>query len=262
MSGSTQVSLIPAERHRRIVEYIEARRSAKIEELAQALGASPATIRRDLDRLAARGVISRTHGGAVLATASTAFEQLYPEKKRIHAAEKRRIGVEAASLVADGETLILDSGSTTLEIARNLTRRKNLTIITNDLFIACGVAFDPSTVLMVTGGVRREGFNVLIGPVAEDFLRQVSVNKTFLSADAVDLQHGVTNATFAEAALKRLIIEAAQEVVLVADHSKFGKAALAKVCPAERLHRVITSTGIPESLLKGFEKLGIPVTVV
>lgn len=259
MPGPT--SLIPAERHRLIMEYVAMRRSAKIGELALSLGVSAATIRRDLAQLAEQGVINRTHGGAVPLVTSTAFEPVYQEKMRIFPAEKRRIGVEAASLVADGETVILDSGSTTLEVAQNLTRHKGLTVITNDLFIAGSVTFDPSTALIVTGGARREGLNVLIGPIAEDFLRQVKVNKTFLAADAVDPRQGVTNATFAEASLKRLIIRAAQEVILVSDHSKFGKAALAKVCPIEQIGRVITSAGISPQMVMELERRGITVTV-
>lgn len=164
-------------------------------------------------------------------------------------------------MVADGETLILDSGSTTLEIARQLAKRKDITIITNDLYIASTVSYDPTTTLIVTGGVRREGFNVLVGPIAEELLRKVRVNRTFLAADAVDLAYGVMNATFTEIQIKQLIIQAAKEVVLVADHTKFGKAALAKVCSLTDIHHVVTDTGIADSVLEELKRLGIPVTL-
>lgn len=255
-------SALPAERRRRILEYLKANRSGKNEELAGALGVSLATVRRDLDYLATQGLVSRTHGGAILPEHSTAFERLYSEKRLLGQAEKRRIGEAAAAMVADGETLILDSGSTTIEVARRLKHHKNLTIITNDLLIASTLEFDPSTTLMLTGGTRRAGFSVLIGPVTEDFFRGVRVNKSFLSADAVDLVHGITNATFPEAATKRLIIEAAREVILVVDHSKFGGSALAKVSGLELVHQVVTDSGVGDETLRGLARLGLKVTVV
>ncbi|WP_324716564.1 DeoR/GlpR family DNA-binding transcription regulator [Carboxydochorda subterranea] len=255
-------TVVPAERRRRIVEFLRANRSAKNEELAAALGVSVATVRRDLDFLATQGLVSRTHGGAVLPESSTAYERLYSEKRVLFQDEKRRIGQAAAAMVADGETIILDTGSTTFQVAHHLAGHKNLTIITNDLLIAAILEFDPTTQLVVTGGIRRSGFSVLIGPITEDLLRGVKVNKSFLSADAVDLTHGISNATFAEAATKRLIIEAARQVVLVVDHSKFGGMALAKVAGLERIHHIITDSGVSPDVLQGLERLGVPVTVV
>jgi DeoR/GlpR family transcriptional regulator of sugar metabolism len=258
---SSQISILPAERRRRILEYIQINQSGKIEDLAVALGVSEATVRRDLTILATEGSISRTHGGAVLIT-STAYELRYSEKKLLFQSKKRLIGVKAAEMVANGETLILDSGSTTFEIARQLTKHKNLTIITYDLAIASRIAFDSSTTVMVTGGIRREGFNVLIGPVAENFLRQVTVNKSFLSIDAIDFKQGITNATFAEVSIKQQIIKAGREVILVADHSKFGNVALAKVCSVEQINYVITDSGIDESIVQGFQQYNIPMIIV
>lgn len=227
-----------------------------------ALDVSEATVRRDLTMMAEEGLVSRARGGAILPASSTAFEPLYPEKRLINTEEKRRIGVEAALMVVDGETLILDSGSTTFEIARNLTDHKNLTIITNDLVIASSVMFDSTTSVIVTGGIRRQGFNTLIGPVTDEFLQQVKVNKTFLAADAIDFQQGVTNATFAEISVKRLMIQAAREVILVADHSKFANIALARVCPLDKVHCVITDSSIDESILQDFQRLDIPIKIV
>lgn len=262
MAQNNQESILPAERRKRILEFIQLNGSGRIEELASTLDVSEATVRRDLSILATEGLVDRTHGGAVLPEASTAFERLYPEKRLLCSEEKHLLGIEAALMVADGETLILDSGSTTFEIARNLTLHKNLTIITYDLFIASSIAYDPSTTIIVTGGTRREGFNVLIGPITEELIRQVKVNKAFLAADAVDFSQGVTNATFIEVSIKRLIIEAASEVILVADHSKFNKVALAKVCSLDQIHHVITDSGVDDSILQGLQRIGIPTTIV
>ncbi|HBE77163.1 MAG TPA: DeoR/GlpR transcriptional regulator [Firmicutes bacterium] len=262
MLQNNQDAILPAERRKRILEYIQENRSAKIEELALILDVSEATVRRDLAILATEGLVDRTYGGAVLSEVSTAFELLYPEKRMLFPDEKHLIGIEAASMVADGETLILDSGSTTYEIAKNLIRHKNLTIITYDLFIASNISYDPSTTVIVTGGVRREGFNVVTGPIAEEFLHQVRVNKAFLGADAVDIDSGITNATFIEVSIKRRIIESASEVILVADHSKFGKVALAKVCALNQIHHVITDSAVDESIIQELQRSGIATRLV
>lgn len=232
-----------------------------MDELAALLKVSVATVRRDLALLAEKGELDRTRGGAIAPAVSTAFERLHAEKLTINQAEKRQIGIAAARFVHDGETVILDSGSTTLEVARNLTKLKNLVIITNDLFIASNIVFDPTTTVVLSGGTRREGYSVLIGPVAEDFFRRVRVNKSFLSADAVDLEYGITNATFTEAALKQLIIEAAQEVVLVVDHTKFGQTALARVCPLSSIQHIVTDAGVSEPVRHDLERLGISLTI-
>ncbi len=253
-------SILPAERRKRMVEYIQQKRSGRIEELAAILEVSEATVRRDLDILAEEGLVSRTHGGAVLPESSTAFERLYPDKRLLYAEKKKLIGAEAALLVSDGETLILDSGSTTFEIAQNLTGHKNLTIITYDLYIA-GIGYDPSTTVIVTGGMRREGFNILYGPIAEDVLRQIRVDKAFLGADAVDFVHGIANATYLEVPIKRLIIAAARRVILAADASKFGKEALVKVCDVERIHHLITDAAIPEAVIEQLDRMSISTTV-
>ncbi len=255
-------SLLPAERRNRILEFIEKYKSAQIKELAATIEISEATIRRDLEILSSEGLIKRTHGGAIIPSQSTSFEPLYSEKFSDSVEEKRLIGEKAASLVKDGDTLILDSGSTTYQIAKHLIHHRNLTIITHDLIIASNVEFHPSTIVMVTGGIKREGFNVLIGSHVETLLRTVKVDKSFLSADAIDINHGITNATFAEVAIKELIISAAKKVFLVADHSKFGNIALVKVCPIEEVDYIITDSGIEESSLEALKRTDINVITV
>jgi len=252
-------SSLPAERQRKILESIHSRGSAKIQLLSRLLNVSEATVRRDLKVLTARGLIDRTHGGAVLPETSTAFEKLYAEKRTQLQEEKRRIGAAAAARVRDGETIILDSGSTTIEVARHLTHHKHLTIITYDLFIAGSVDYDDTTSVLVSGGTLRPGFNVLVGSEAENFFRKIRVNKAFLGADAIHPEQGVFNATFSEHAVKQRIVEATQEVILVADHSKFGKVALVNVCPLDAVHRIVTDTGLDETVLSELKRHGTAV---
>ena len=236
--------MLPAERRQRILELIQHSGSATVEELAEAVGSSSSTVRRDLDRLAALSLVIRTHGGAVLPTHSTAYEKRYTEK-RILRQHENHIGKAAAEFVQEGETVILDSGSTTLEVARNLAAKKHLTIITNDLFIATEITYHPSTTVIVTGGILRPGFNVVVGSATESFLMSVHVDKSFLGGDAVDFDYGLTNATLSEASVKQLMIKAAREAYLVVDHTKFGQRALAKVADLESFKLIVTDHGEP-----------------
>ncbi len=239
--------LLPAVRQLRVLREVEERGSVQVRELMDHFAVSGATIRRDLDCLAERDLVLRTHGGAMARRTSTSFETNYEEKRKAFTAEKRRIASAAVRFVLDGETVILDSGSTTFEVARLLAERKNLTLITNDLFIAGQIAFDPSITVIVTGGTLREGFNTLVGPLTETFLRNVRVDHTILSADAVDPAFGISNATFAESSIKQLMVEAAGHVTLVADASKFGKRALARVCALDKVDVVVTDDALSDA---------------
>lgn len=239
--------LLPAVRQLRVLREVEERGGVQVRELVDHFAVSGATIRRDLDSLAERGLVLRTHGGAIARTTSTSFETNYEEKRKAFTAEKRRIAIAAAEFVPDGETVILDSGSTTFEVARILAERKNLTLITNDLFIAGQISFDPSITVIVTAGMLREGFNTLVGPLTEAFLRNVRVDFTVLSADAVDPAFGISNATFAESSIKQLMVEAASHTILVADASKFGKRALARVCALDEVDVVVTDEALSDS---------------
>lgn len=235
--------MLPAERQHRIADWVRKKGKAEVAELSALFNVSAMTIRRDLTRLSEQGLIDRTHGGAVLQR-STAFEPRYTEKSRAQADLKDRIGVAAASLVEDGETVILDAGSTTMSVARNLKGKRNLTVVTNDLHIAIELLPVPTMHVVVTGGTARRDFYNLIGLHAEALLRQTNANKLFLGADAVDIQRGISNATWEEVAVKRLMMESAQQVVLVADHTKFGGVALARVAGLDQVDGIITDEGL------------------
>lgn len=252
-SGSIE-GLLPAVRQMRVLREVEERGSVQVRDLIDYFAVSGATIRRDLDCLADRDLVQRTHGGAIARRTSTSFETIYEEKREAFTAEKRRIAAAAELFVLDGETVILDSGSTTFEVARLLAHRKNLTVITNDLFIAGQIAFDPSISLVVSGGTLRDGFNTLVGPLTEAFFRNIRVDRTILSADAVEPVFGVSNATFAESAIKQLMVEAAGHVTLVADSSKFGKHALAGVCALDKIDVVITDSALSDTNRKAIDQ--------
>lgn len=249
--------MLPAERLSTILESINNNGSANVEELVELVHVSESTVRRDLNKLTKRGLITRTHGGAVTKTISTAYERRARDKCQIQQEEKDKIGQYALKYISDGESIILDSGSTNLALARNLKQKKGLTVITYDLRIALESQISQDSQLVVTGGIRRDMFDVLIGSEAERFIRGLSVDKAFLGADAIDMVKGLTNAGFAEISIKQEIIKAAKEVILLVDHTKFGKTALIKVASLEEVDHIITDSGIDPDCLRKIKKQGI-----
>lgn len=246
---------LPEARKENILRYVDSVGSATIKELATTLNVSAATVRRDLDELNERKLIKRIHGGAQAVKSSrTAFETAYLDKSAQMVDEKARIGFSAASFVENGDTILLDSGTTALQVARNLSDKENITVITYDLHIAASVELSPSSTLIVTGGIRRPGFGVLTGSMVLDFIRGIRVDKSFLSADAIDIDFGLSNATFHEADLKKALIQSGQCVYLIADHSKFGNLALIHVCDLSEIDLIITDSQLPENYQQLLEK--------
>ncbi|MDB4895823.1 MAG: DeoR-family transcriptional regulator [Firmicutes bacterium] len=231
--------MFPEERRRRILEQMRSGEAVKVADLCTQLGVSEASIRRDLRELERSGLLARTHGGA-LPNEGTMNEPSFAEKATRSHAEKVAIARLAAGLVQDGESLILDAGTTTLEIARQLRQRKDLTVITNAFHIAAELSDCPGIKVLVTGGEVRGNTLALVGPVAERTLADVNADRLFLGANGIDLKRGITTPTQAEAAVKRTMIESARQIVLVADHTKLGKVAFATIAPVTRAHVLVT----------------------
>lgn len=254
---------IPAARRTIIYDYICENGSASIKDLALLLTVSEATVRRDLDEMSMEGIIERTRGGAILpAEKSTSFERAYHEKTRLMIEEKKAIGKFASSYVEDGDTIFLDSGTTSLQLGFNLAEKKNITVITYDLFIANSITLDPSSSLIVTGGIRRNEFGVLTGPMVQNFLRDVRVSKVFMTADAIDIEWGISNAGFQEVDIKKQSLISGRYVYLLADHSKFGKVAMAQVCSLHDITEIIVDDGLPVSLQEDLTRNGIPYQLI
>ena len=231
--------------------------------LAQEFSCSVSTVRRDLAELAASGLLYRTHGGALaLAGYSTRHEPTLLEKQRLLVEEKRRIGQAAAGLVHPGETVILDSGSTTWQVGQALKARTPLTVVTNDVKILWDLASTPKLTLISTGGFLRPNVYTLLGSETVRFLESLTVNWTFLGADAVDPQAGITNVNLEEVAVKQAMIRAGRRTVLVTDHTKFGKTVFARVCELTRLDRIVTDAGLPSTLAQELRAAGISLQLV
>lgn len=253
----TPKTMLSEQRRYRILEILKAEPFLRVSELERLLNTSQASVRRDLRALAEAGLLKRTHGGAARNEAAT-FELPLVQKEDRFRAEKTAIARVAASLVADGETVILDSGTTTLEIARLLKLRPSVRIVTNALNIAWELAPDDIEVTL-TGGTIRRNTLALVGPFACNTLVDLHADKLFLATNGLDLKGGVTSPSPVEAQTKKAMLESAGEVILVTDHSKIGRIAFTQVCSLSRLHCVITDAGAPPDFLHALERMRIRV---
>lgn len=247
-----------AERLQQIEHFIKERQHARVAELSNYFGVSEPTIRRDLQKLEAMGRIQREHGGAI------AVMQATPEPPIVHrvtecAEEKRKIGEITARLINDGDTIFLGSGTTTLEVARHLENKKNLTVITNALNIANQIAGNSDINLIITGGILRHSEFSMIGHIVEQTLRELRADKVIVSMRAISIKEGLTNADPLETMTDRVIIQFAREVILVADHTKFDKAATGFVAPITSVHKIVTDDQTPEHIIQQLRTMGVDV---
>lgn len=253
--------MLPEQRRREILSLLAENGGVDVPRLAQRLDVSPATVRRDLALLEDLGQLERTHGGAVTSGTGTAFEPRYDEKRMRATAEKQAIARAAVELVRDGAVVVLDSGSTTFALARELKRRRGLTAITVDLKIAIELAEVPGFDVIVVGGrVRPELFGV-VGPMTQEALSELHADVAFLGADAISLAAGVTNASLDEVAIKRAIVAAARTSYVLADASKFGQVSLAKVADVHRFTGIVTDAGLDPTTVQSFTDAGARLTL-
>jgi len=248
------------ERQQLILEAVRDSRQVTVTELSSRFAVSEVTIRRDLRELAAQGVLRRAHGGAV---ASIPAPPEPPVVQRMIQAEncKECIGRAAATLVSDGDSVFIGSGSTTTFVAQHLIDHTDLTVVTNALTIATKLASADGVTLVVTGGMMRASELSLVGHITEQALREVRVDKVIMGMRAISLEAGMTNDYLPEVMTDRTIIEMAPELILVADHTKFGKIASAYVAPVERVTTLVTDIGIDPETLTHLRHMGIRVIV-
>ena len=232
--------MLPLERHTRILDLMESHETLLTHEIAEKVGVSGATIRRDLQDLAERGLLARTHGGAVRVQRSITQEPAFAAKSVRMQSEKMAIADYVAAQIQDGSTLIFDAGTTTLEVARRVAGRP-FTAIALDLPAAQALAVGETEVLLLGGRVRSNSFSIT-GPWTEEQLRSLRADLFLMGAHAVD-ERGISNAVIEEAMVKRLAVDVSQKTMLLADHTKFGWRAMTQVCGLDRIHRIVTDRG-------------------
>lgn len=249
--------MLQVDRQEKLLEYLNANGRATVDELEHILNVSKATVRRDIDELDSRKLLYKTYGGVISLYNTLSGEIPSDEKSSRCIEEKRRIGKEAVGMVEDGDIIILDSGTTTLEIARNLGN-KTVTVITNDLKIATELARFPRVTLYMVGGLVEHDVSVTLGHVALQFLNTIKVNKTFLGVDAINPEKGVTDRAMADVPIKQAMAASGHELIIVADHTKIGQELFAAVGLLDQIQKMVTGQ-IDAEMKAKFEKVGIEV---
>ncbi|HBF35770.1 MAG TPA: Cro/Cl family transcriptional regulator [Firmicutes bacterium] len=255
------IRVFPEERHTVILNILNESGRCRVIDLARKLAVSEVTVRQDLDVLEKQGLLNRTHGGAIL-VGKRGFERSFHIEETAFQDEKARIGREAATLISDGETVILDVGTTVTEVARNLQIRKGLTVVTNALNIAMLLEEAPEVTVLVTGGTLRAKQHSLVNPFGQFVLDRVQVDVAFIGVNGIEAEHGVTNVNMAEAEMKSLFLKAARRRILVADSSKIGNVALAKVAGLQDIDLLITDEQADPEEVARLKDKGLEIKLV
>ncbi|HUI72631.1 MAG TPA: DeoR/GlpR family DNA-binding transcription regulator [Spirochaetia bacterium] len=246
------------ERFERIRSELTRKGSVDGDELATLLGASRATVRRDLDEMQLRGLLRRTHGGAV--HIESRDELPFQSKLSAFLPEKRAIGAAAAALIPDGAVIGCTGGTTVTHVIKALKGRR-VTVVTNAINLAMELAASDATEVIVTGGTLRTRSYELVGHIAERTIQDFHLDVALIGVDGLDFDHGISTFTIAEAHAAALYIDHAREVWVVTDHSKIGRTAPAIISPLSRVTRVITDPGVSSDLMESFARARIGLTV-
>lgn len=250
------------ERRAAILQKLKDVSAVSVKEICERFDVSEVTVRKDLNMFHERNLLVRTRGGAIRlpecdngSDVSISYKRLYNYK------EKQIIGRLAASLINDGETILLDSGTTTLEIARNLHHLRKLTIITNALNIAAELLNYKRFNVIMLGGYLRETSQSVVGPIAESNLRIFYCDKFFLGVDSFNLDTGLSTPNIEEANLNQVMISMSKEVIAVLDSSKFNKRSFVFIAPANKINTVVTDAGITQNVKRQLTSKNIKVLV-
>lgn len=247
--------MLPGERRQKILELLMINKAITVRYLCDTLEASEATIRRDLSSLESEGKLERTHGGAMLTdyTIKLNDEESFNQKEIKCSTEKYDIAKKAFEFLEENDSIILDSGTTTLELARLIGQSTiKITVITNATTVSSIISNNPNAELMVVGGKVRLNTLAAVGSIAIESLRRFNVNKTFLAVNGVTLENGLTTPDFEEAEVKRAMLLSSNERYLLADHSKFKKVAMCQIAPVSMVDYIITDQDTDQTIIEQF----------
>ncbi len=252
-----------SERREQIIQRLRQQGSVQVNDLSAWFGVSTVTIRNDLAFLEKQGIAVRAYGGALVCDAGTpAVEPTVEDKSSLNTSLKRSIARVAADLIHPGDRVILDSGTTTYEIARLLRHHQDVIAMTNGMNVANALLEAEGVELLMTGGHLRRQSLSFYGDQADQSLQNYHFDMLFLGVDAIDLERGVSTHNEDEARLNRRMCEVAERIIVVTDSSKFNRSSLHKIIDTQRIHMVITDSGIPAESLNGLRKGGVEVVVV
>jgi DeoR family fructose operon transcriptional repressor len=247
-------SLLPAERRQRVFEMVLARHTVAVTELAELFDVSPMTIRRDLQALEEQGLVEAVHGGA-RSSLQSPFELSFAQRELVNADAKRAIGRLAASLVSDGEAIALDASTTTVQVARNLVGRRQVTVVTNGIKAAAELGHRPGIDVIVTGGQLHQTAS-LVGPFARATIEQLRVDWLFFSVTGITDDLALTGPSEFDAETKAALMGIARRVVLVADSTKFGRDSYVRVASLSAVHDVVTDINLASAWVEQIEGSG------
>ncbi len=253
-------SLIPAQRQEKIQEYLAIHQIARTSDLMDLLDTSEATVRRDLEWLEQKGVLERTRGGAILSQRMI-FEQEYQQRAQHHPEEKRRIGEMAASLIEPGDIVFVNSGTTATQVLRHIPGNSQITVFTNNVNAAMELG-EPGFHYYLLGGEFQPRSNSLAGRFAVDNINQVYANKVILGVDGISLKHGCTVPSNAEAEVVRRMIERTKgQVIVVADHSKWGVVSNFQVASIDEINKLVTDGHLGASAIEELSARGVDTLI-
>lgn len=249
------------ERRKTILHHLNESGQVLIPELSNEFGVSEVTIRNDLEQLEKKNMLIRARGGAIKKEGGVGIDYRISEKNKLNSEEKARIGRRAAQMINDQDTIIIDSGTTTMEIAKNIGHLNDLNVVCNALNIISQLIHYKNINIIIPGGYLRKNSLSLVGPLAEKNLQNLFVDKVFMGVDGFDTKHGIYTPNLEEAHCGELMIKIAKEVIVVCDASKFLRRSLAYICGINKIHTVITDSGILEEDKKRLEDAGIKVII-
>jgi DeoR/GlpR family transcriptional regulator of sugar metabolism len=252
--------MLAAERRRLISESIRSKGVVSVAQMADALGTTEITVRRDLRTMDREGLLVRTHGGAVL-PAALGHEPSYSEKAQRAADEKAAIARLAADMVRPGDSIVLGPGTTTLALARLLTHSPELTVVTNSLLVAQALMEAPRVEVILTGGTLRRSIHALVGPATEESVRALRASQAFISGNGFTAARGLSTPSPVVAATDRALAGAALHVVVLADHTKIGQETMCQTVPAARVQTLITDSRASSTELEAIRGAGVDVLV-
>lgn len=258
--NSTQNMSLP-ERHSYIMEILRQQSSVSVSMLAEQLKVSEVTIRKDLTLLEERNMLYRAHGSAILINPYI-NDRHVNEKEKLYADEKRAISIYAANLITNDDSILIASGTTMLSLAREIQAKGHLTAITAAVNVASILSKDKNIDVIQLGGMLRNSSVSVVGPYAEQMLQNFSCSKLYIGVDGIDLEFGLTTTNLMEANLNRVMMQASQKVIALADSSKFGRRGFSRICNIDSVDHIITDDKISARVLEQLRDRGVEVSVV
>jgi DeoR/GlpR family transcriptional regulator of sugar metabolism len=252
--------MLAVERRRLIADNLRSRGVVSVADLAEALGATEITVRRDLRAMAKEGQLIRARGGAVL-PATIGHEPSYSEKARQAGAEKAAIARLAAQMIVPGDSIIVGPGTTTQALARLLGEIPELTVVTNSLLVTQALMSSTRVEVVMTGGTLRRSIHALVGPAAEESVRALRASKAFISGNGISPDRGLSTPSPLVAATDRAFAAAAQQVIVLADYTKIGVDTMCQTVPTSRIHTVITDGRADPAMVAAIRQAGVEVRV-